>query len=309
MLTTQTTNYTLKDFTFVFLQGIRIRCGTNYLGKIASYHPDIQFLSGKTTDELPLLGTLSSHNSEFSNLRKYLINAGGEKSSFEFNTFAEYLGDASLRYLIDKFQLQPGHVFLKDPHVNDIDLFFDFFPRAKLIILIRDGRDNVVSSIKSGLSKRKNLSIRKKIKRQLNHWFLRDFTGNARDWARWARVIQEFEAKFRNTPRASQYMTIRYEDIYQKPRAMSQELFRFMGLDFDEEILSRIENAEVVGSSFYSADQREDASKPNWRPTPKTERFQPIGRWKRWGRFQKQIFKRVAGKELIAFGYETGMDW
>ena len=75
------------------------------------------------------------------------------------------------------------------------------------------------------------------------------------------------------------------------------------------EILDAVENAEVVGSSFYSPSKQEDARKPNWVATPRTEAFQPIGRWKRWNALQKNLFKRIAGEALIRMGYEKGPNW
>ena len=86
-------------------------------------------------------------------------------------------------------------------------------------------------------------------------------------------------------------------------------MFTFMQVPFDDAILRAVENADVVGSSFYSSAQREDAQKPNWTATPKTEAFRPIGRWKGWSSRQKRWFKRVAGSQLISMGYEKDLSW
>jgi hypothetical protein len=82
-----------------------------------------------------------------------------------------------------------------------------------------------------------------------------------------------------------------------------------MEVAFDSQTLDSVENAEVVGSSFFGPTGREDAKKPIWTPSPRTEAFQPIGRWKTWNAFQKIAFKRIAGDQLIAFGYENDLNW
>ncbi len=167
----------------------------------------------------------------------------------------------------------------------------------------------MASTVRAGLAPRAHKTLVEKAKMRLNNWFHRDFVTAARDWAAAVKRISSFDEEFKKSRFASQYMILRYEDIYQNPRPMAERVFAFMEVPCDGAILDAVENAEVVGSSFYGKSGQEDARKPNWLPTPKTEAFQPLGRWKSWSALQRNLFKRIAGRELIRMGYEKSLDW
>jgi hypothetical protein len=297
----------LTGYRFTFLQGVRIRSGTNYIAQVMACNPHIQSVPpGKTTDEFPVLRDMEHWEKGFS---AFLHQYKGPRDVYDFGRFLPYFGTAWMEYVVDTFSLQPGHVFLKDPSVRNIDRFFDVFPEAKLILLVRDGRDNVASSVRAGLAKRATTTFAEKSKMRINNLLRRDFRTAANDWAGAVRRIVEFDEKFRATPLATRYMILRYEDIYRNPRPMAERLFQFMEVPFDSSILDAVENAEVVGSSFFGASGKEDATKPNWKATPKTEAFQPMGRWKDWTVLERNLFKRIAGEQLIRMGYEQNPDW
>ena len=294
-------------YRFTFLHGVRIRSGTNYLGQVMSCNPHVQLVPPKkTTDEFPLMRDLDSWEKAFAN---FTAKYKGPKDLFQFRKFLPYLGAAWQSYLIDMFSLQPGHVFIKDPSVKHIDQFFELFPDAKLLLLVRDGRDNVASTVKAGLAVRASTTAVDQARMRLNHILRRDFAAAARDWAAGVTRIVKFDEQFKSTPLASRYMIVRYEDIFRNPRPMAERMFSFMEVPFDDRILEAVENAEVVGSSFYGSSGQEDARKPNWTATPKTEAFQPTGRWKKWSAAEKSLFKRIAGPQLVRMGYEENMTW
>jgi hypothetical protein len=284
-----------------------VRSGTNYLGKVMGCNPRVQLVPPKkTTDEFPMLRVMESWEKAFDD---FAVRYTGDRKTFQFDHFLRHLGDAWQDYLIETFSLQPGHVFLKDPSVRHIDRFFDTFPEAKLILLVRDGRDNVASSVKAGLAIRSRDSVVERSKKRLNHLLFRDFVQYARDWSSSVGRILSFDEKFRDTPRASQYMIVRYEDVFRHPREMAERLFSFMGVEYDDATLDAVDNAEVVGSSFFASSGREEAKKPNWKATPKTDAFKPLGRWNQWSALQKSMFKRIAGEQLISMGYEKDLNW
>ena len=104
-------------------------------------------------------------------------------------------------------------------------------------------------------------------------------------------------------------MIVRYEDIYQNPRGVGQRIFAFMEVPCDEAILEAVENAEVVGSSFYREVPEGGCKKPNWIATPKRRLFSRSGDGKPGVRGRERAFKRIAGRELIRMGYEKSLDW
>jgi hypothetical protein len=296
----------LSSFKFTILLGLRIRSGTNYLGKVMSCNPHVQLVPPATTQEFPLMTDLHLWDTAFA---AFAGRYGGDKTLCQIERFRPHLGSAWLTHLIDTFGLKPGHVFLKDPSVKNIDRFFDVFPDARLIILIRDGRDNVASSMKAGLAARARQTMAKRTRQRLNHWLRRDFVLAARDWSTAVKRVTSFDAEFKESRYASQYLIVRYEDVFRDPRHMAERIFSFMGVPYNQGILDAVANAEVVGSSFYSSARREDAHKPNWKPTPRTDAFQPVGRWKQWSALQKSLFKRIAGKQLVSAGYESDLSW
>ena len=115
-------------FRFTFLHGVRIRSGTNYLGKVIGCNPHLQLVPpNTTTEEFPVLRVMDSWEKAFA---EFLSRYKGSRSDYEFRRFLPHLGSAWLSYLVENFSLQPGHVFLKDPSVRYIDKFFDVFPEA-----------------------------------------------------------------------------------------------------------------------------------------------------------------------------------
>src|SRR5262249_10332134 len=193
--------------------------------------------------------------------------------------------------------------------VRNVDKFFDVFPNSKLILLVRDGRDNVASSVKAAMAKRHHKTLVAKARMRLSHLLLHDFRSAAGDWSAAVRKIVQFDEEFKKSPLSSRYLLLRYEDMFQRPREMGARIFEFMGVPSDEAILDAVENADVVGSSFYGASGQEDANKPNWKATKRTEAFQPLGRWRKWSGLQKRLFHGIAGKQLFAMGYETDPNW
>ena len=297
----------LADYPFTFLHGSRVRSGSNYIGEIMGRNPNVQLVPpGKTTDELPLLNNIEAWEKAFTDFQHKFK---GNRSLYEFRGFLRYLGAAWRRYLIDRFELKPGPVFLKYSNVKHIDRFFDMFPDAKLILLYRDGRDNVASTVKAGLAERAHHSLGAKLKPRLNHLLMRDFAAAARDWSKSVNKILRFDEERRSSDLASRYLIVRYEDVVREPARMAERLFAFMGAACDAEILRAVEGADVVGSSFYGKGGKEDAVKPNWTPTKKTEAFQPVGRWKAWSPRKKAMFKRLAGDALVRMGYEKDLNW
>jgi hypothetical protein len=297
----------LGAYHFTFLHGARVRSGSNYLGVIMGCNPHIQLVPpGRTMFEFPLIEDMDAWEGAFA---AFLNKYKGNKERFDFRRFSPHLGDAWLTYLIDTFSLQPGHTFIKWSSVRNTDKFFDVFPESKLILLVRDGRDNVASSVKATLAARHHKGLIAKVRTRLSHLLMRDFRAAAEDWSSAVSKIVQVDEELKKSPSASQYLLLRYEDVFQRPREMGARIFEFMGVPWDDAILDAVENADVVGSSFYSVRGQEDANKPNWRATPRTEAFQPLGRWKKWGVFQRRLFHRIAGKQLFAMGYETDPSW
>jgi hypothetical protein len=163
--------------------------------------------------------------------------------------------------------------------------------------------------VRAAAARRSGLPLKKRIRNFTNNHLGRTFVRHSRDWAKAAARLRMFETRMTSSPHAGQYRVIRYEDVVDKPRQMAAQIFMFMDLPVTDEVLRDVEKAEVVGSSFYGPSQQEDAEKPNWSPTPRTEAFRPVNRWREWNLFERIVFDRLAGDELVELGYEPDHRW
>src|SRR4051812_29051290 len=108
----------------------------------------------------------------------------------------------------------------KTPHyVHHVDHLLALWPRARFVVLVRDGRDVA-------------LSVRKMPFGPNNAWA-------AAPW--WARGIRAGEAAQRAHPEA--VLTVRYEDLARHPTDLAPQICEFLGLGYSDEMLA-LEDAD-----------------------------------------------------------------
>jgi hypothetical protein len=160
----------------------------------------------------------------------------------------------------------------KTPHyVHHVDRLLEVWPAARVLVLVRDGRDVA-------------LSLRRMPFGPNNAWA-------AAQW--WARGIRAGLAAQRRHP--ENVRTVRYEDLARDPAAHVPAVCAFLGLRYTEEMLAleRADRAKIV------ADQR------SWFPTLFDGiSTTAVGRWERQMPPRDQrIFAALAGAELAELGY------
>jgi len=160
----------------------------------------------------------------------------------------------------------------KTPHyVHHVDRLLELWPAARIVVLVRDGRDVT-------------LSLRRMPFGPNNAWA-------AAQW--WARGIRAGAKAARDHP--GNVMTVRYEDLVADPAAHAARICAFLALRFGEDMLAieRVDPGRIV------ADQR------SWFPTI----FDGItaraaGRWRHeMSPRDQRIFAALAGRELAECGY------
>ena len=163
----------------------------------------------------------------------------------------------------------------KTPHyVHHVDHLLRVWPRARFVVLVRDGRDVA-------------LSLRRMPFGPNNAWA-------AAQW--WARGIRAGERAQREHPDA--VLTVRYEDVAEHPAREVSRICDFLGIAYRDDMLA----LDQVDRSRIVPDQAA------WFPTI----FEGIttgavGRWRReMGERDQRIFAALAGDELRAFGYDAG---
>jgi hypothetical protein len=208
----------------------------------------------------------------------------------------------------------------KSPLLNEdfIQEVSRIYPEAKVIHIIRDGRDQAVSmlhhvwnrstdqggvqALKPGEFERRE--IYRKDPKELLQTGEGIFTeerlrGAARSWnARVGKTAEDGPALL-----GPNYTEVRYEDLLERPNEEVGRLARFLGADTSEKAVQ-----QAVGSASF-----ERLSKGRERGQEDTSSFYRKGVAGDWSNYfterDKQIYKEEAGELLIRLGYERDLDW
>jgi len=252
----------------IFVLGITGRCGSTYVLELISLHPDCveqDRIEDFLLDESDPLFKFRDRMA----YRWRWMKDGPELAA----RIAPAFGDALIGIIAGGRQ---GRLVTKTPSVKNLDRFFDFFPNASLIILVRDPRSVVASAEGS--------------------WNA-DGEAWARQWARRAQTILDFDA--RHHDQGQPYTIVRYEDVVMHPRETVTEMMRALDLDPDAYDFDALREMPVRGSSQDAVDGR-----ISWTPVERTSEFSPTNRWESWPAKQLARIEWVAGPGLEAFGYE-----
>jgi sulfotransferase family protein len=160
----------------------------------------------------------------------------------------------------------------KTPHyVHHIDALLAIWPQARVVILVRDGRDVA-------------LSLRRMPFGPNNAWA-------AAQW--WARGIRAGAAAQQRHP--DNVLTVRYEDLARDPTAQVPPICAFLDLAYVPEML----DLEHADRSRIVADQA------SWFPTLfEGINTKAVGRWEREMPVRDQaVFAALARDELAQLGY------
>ncbi|MDQ3603823.1 MAG: sulfotransferase domain-containing protein [Actinomycetota bacterium] len=192
------------------------------------------------------------------------------------------------------------------------------YPEARVIHIIRDGRDQAVSmlhhvwnrstdqggvqTLKPGEFERRE-AYRKDPQELLqtgDGMFTEErLRGAARSWnARVGKTAEDGPALL-----GPNYTEVRYEDLLERPDEEVGRLARFLGADTSEKAVR-----QAVGSASF-----EKLSKGRERGQEDTSSFYRKGVAGDWNNYfterDREIYKEEAGELLIRLGYERDLDW
>jgi hypothetical protein len=187
------------------------------------------------------------------------------------------------------------------------------YPDAKLVYIVRDGRDVLISERfrnlveESRFLKAEDKRIADELRRDQTQ-FLQGtrsiFTESLirRVAGGWVRNLQETDDEGRRLYGAN-YFSLRYEDLLQHPFEEMQKLWKFLGVDVDPSMEQNIheEMASNPDEEWQSRRNEDLAS------------FLPKGQSGNWQRLfterDKAVFKEVAGETLMKWNYEGSREW
>jgi hypothetical protein len=187
----------------------------------------------------------------------------------------------------------------------------EIYPEAKVIHIIRDGRDAAVSAVHHswnfGKARKKNAaasSKREADRQEISKTGESMFAGDslekmAAEWGeRVGRTIEDGPALLGNN-----YAEVRYEDLLERPEEEVRRLLEFLEVEAGEETVKRC----VSSASF------ERLSKGRQRGQEDATSFFRKGVAGDWRNAfierDKQVFEEEAGDLLIRLGYERDDNW
>ena len=273
----------------IFILGMRPRTGTHFLANLLCQHPGC-VKSPIAEDSFLLNANLLARYVARTNEQWTTVN-GTPHAGYD-ELLRECIGESLLSFLrqvqlrrdeerASKFGTAVGskihrRVVTQTPHLDNLELFSQFFPRAHLLLLVRDGRAVVESNVRS---------------------FASDPEDEMRAWAAAADRLAQFEVENRDV--GSRYLIVRFEDLHLRTEAEMRRILDFLGLspaDYDFEAAL---NLPVVGSSTF----KRPPGKVSWLPVRKTADFDPLARATEWSRETHERFYALAGKQLVRLGY------
>jgi hypothetical protein len=253
----------------IFVLGVAHRSGSNYLSALVGSHPDAQRVAPLYEDYL-VAG--SRH------LLAYADAAARRWEPFdvgpcERSSLLAAIGDGITSFLERRAAgLRP---VAKTPILLGVETFFDVFPRACLLIVLRDGRSTVESAVRS---------------------FGSDYESAIEQWAEGARILLRFLA---NRP-SGRWRLVRYEALLTHLDDELREVLDCCELDprsYDFEAARRL---PLQGSST----DRGGSAELHWRSVERPTDFGGLERHAGWSRERHRQFNDRAGELLAALGYE-----
>lgn len=268
----------------IFILGIMQRSGTNWARDLLLCHPDCY--AARIQEDFLLANSHLLLRFGTSLYRTWPEKWQAEQRVGPQDRLHRMLGDALLAFIGQEpaegtgaGAASPGsgrRLVTKTPSVTNLEHCLRFFPEARVIILVRDGRA-VVESIVQGFA-----------------W---DYETAIRRWDSAAREILSFRAK--GGLALERTTVVRYEDLFTAPEAELRRVLPFLGLDPAAYDFPRALGLPVRGSSVFGRDREQAERRPE-----RTEEFSPLERAAHWDSWKHERFNRVAGESLEALGYQ-----
>lgn len=263
----------------LMVHGIMPRSGTVFVTQLLRLHPAF-FAFPYEWYELPFL-QLSGQILKLE--EQFLINHRHNRGKIGQSDFLGLFGSALVAFLYAA--TPPGkRLLMKVPSVEYLHYFWHLYPYEDLLLLTRDGRDVVQSTIKT--------------------WPQIRFSFACLRWRRAADMVYKFNQYHQQ--HGEGYWLARFEDAMRDPEGFVCRACEHFGLDvrkypFDE--MCREVN-QVRGSSTIKENGQVD-----WEAHDRPRNFQPIGYWQSWPWHRKWLFKRLAGQALLDLGYSEDLKW
>src|SRR4051794_39246390 len=261
-----------RKVTPIFLLGILERSGTNYLFDMIRQHPDVGVRRPIWEDKLLRQARFLK---QYADTVAATWDSAWDVPPDEPAKLLRALGSGLATFVTDG--ADTSHVIVKTPSVENLPMFFDLFPDAALIVLVRDGRSVTESGVRS---------------------FGWSYPVTMKQWADAARTILDAGPVLRAS--GGRYRLVHYEQVLGNPQHELTRIFATCGLKPDRYDFSAAENVPVRGSSTVRPD---DAGPVNWDETVRPAEFDPVNRFADWDEALRYLYAELAGEAHRHLGY------
>lgn len=290
------------------------RSGTTLLMRLIRLHPEVHCnYQGHFFTRQPLLKSLvdTPEAEEWLKRKSNRWNQGRDLSPLVLRAAADFI--------LERDAAKEGKRIVGDKspsstiHGQAVRDLHSIYPEAKLIYMVRDGRDVLVSERfrnlveESRFLKAEDKQIVEELRKdpgQFTNGTRSLFTENVirRVVGGWVKNVQEIEDEGRRSF-GENYSSLRYEDLLTQPFNEMRTLWNFLGVPVGESL------KEMIMSEISSNPDEEWQTKRN----EDIAAFLPKGRAGNWQRLfsarDKSLFKELAGKMLINWKYESDANW
>jgi Sulfotransferase domain len=309
-----------------FLVG-EMRSGTSWLRRTVSAHPEVAcgheasfFGRDYDHEEIPVYTDPVSSLTRALSISKELRTWHELPWNQWTDGYEEDLRNLtrlSIDYFLAKEAARTGKRIVGDKspqHTAHLDEIHEVYPDAKVIHIIRDGRDVAVSAMHHWWRLAKDrpdgvfeLTLEELATRDAYQGDRERFVASGRSIFTEERLSQLAHRWSHRVGKAhwdgaalyaKKYLEIRYEDLLQDPRETLQRVFRLLGARTDDRALDRCLRA----GSFERASSR----KPGEEDPGSFFRKGVAGDWRSvfTGR-DREVYDKIAGERLLEMGYEV----
>ncbi len=291
------------------------RSGTTLLMRLARLHPDVHcnyqahFFTRK-----PLLKSLvdSPEIEEWLTRKSNRWNRGRDLSPLVLRATADFIMEreaarAGKRIVGDKSPSSTIHgAAVRDMHA--------IYPDAKLVYIVRDGRDVLISErFRNFVEESKFLSAEdKRIIADLRadpasftdgrrSIFTESFIRRVAQG--WVTNLRESDDEARRLY-GKNYFSLRYEDVLKNPFKEMSKLWKFLGVKTIHKSLEKVVQAEMASNPDEEWQAKRDEGIASFLPKGQA------GNWQRlFSAGDKSVFKEAAGEMLVKWKYEKDLNW
>jgi Sulfotransferase family len=291
------------------------RSGTTLLMRLARLHPEVHCnYQAHFFTRQPLLTSLvnTPDAEEWLSRKSNRWNQGRDLSPLVLRSAADFI--------LERDAARVGKMIVGDKspsstiHGQAVRDMHAVYPDAKLVYIVRDGRDVLISErfrnfveesrFLSAEDKRIMADLRKD-QTPFTNGTRSIFTENfiRRAAGGWVTNLKETESEGRRLFKKD-YLGLRYEDLLAAPFDAMNKLWKFLGVKKISKSLEKTINIEMSSNpdEAWQAKRNEGIAS-----------FLPKGHAGNWSRLfterDKSVFKEVAGEMLIKWKYEADANW